>query len=98
MLEVWADQQKILHYWTKYTILRIIYSLSILFLGCIKTTCVDAQQLVVFRPFIVDETSVICLSICGAILKDTLLMDGDWKFFWIFLCQNFNGGQKYSPN
>jgi len=29
MLEVGADQQKILRYWTKYAFLRIVYSSSI---------------------------------------------------------------------
>ena len=37
MLEVGAEQQKILCYWTKYAFLCIICSLSFFCLGCIKT-------------------------------------------------------------
>ena len=41
----WAEQQKLSRYLTKYAFLRIIYSLSIFFLGCIKTPWGDAPQL-----------------------------------------------------
>jgi len=44
LMEVWADQQKILRYWTKYAFLRIVYSLSTFSLGCIKTPCDDAPK------------------------------------------------------
>jgi len=47
-LEVQADQQKILRYWTKYAFLRIIYSLSILSLGYITALWADAPSLVPF--------------------------------------------------
>jgi len=47
-LEVGADQQKILRYWTKYAFLRIIYSLSIFSLGCINTPWCDAPSFVLF--------------------------------------------------
>jgi len=52
-LEVGADQQKMLRYWTKYAFLRIILRLSIFFLGCIKTPRGDAPKFDdVFSAFI----------------------------------------------
>jgi len=43
-LEVAANRQKILRYWTKYAFLCIIDSLSIFFLGGIKTPWGDAHK------------------------------------------------------
>jgi len=48
MLEVGTDQQKILCYWTKYTILHIIYSFINFPLGCVKTSWGDIPSLVSF--------------------------------------------------
>jgi len=36
-LELWADLEKILRYWTKYAFLRIVYNLPIFSLGNIRT-------------------------------------------------------------
>jgi len=59
------DQQEILRYRTKYAFLRIIYSLSIFSLGCIKTPQGNAPNLVLFlSAFIIDE-----------IMKDILFFD-----------------------
>ena len=46
---------KNLRYWTKCAFLRIIYSVSILSLGCVKILWGDAPSSVPFSAFIVDE-------------------------------------------
>ena len=52
-LELGADQEKILRYWTKYAFLRIIYSLPIFSLGNIRTTWGNASKFgAVFGAFI----------------------------------------------
>jgi len=61
----------------KILILRIIYSLSIFSLGCIKTPWSDAPKFgIIFSAFIVDETSGFCLSMCWAVSK---LFASDWR-------------------
>jgi len=64
-----ADQQKILCYSTKYAFLRIIYTLSIFSLGCIKTPWGDANKFGTILAHLSQMKIYFCLSICWAVLK-----------------------------
>jgi len=93
MLEVGADQQKILRYWTKYAFFRIIYSLSIFSLGCIKTPWVSPKFGTVFSAFIVDEDIYfVCRYVFEPFRSYALPIDGGSAKFDVCPCQYLGVG------
>ena len=96
-LEVEADQQKILYYWTKYAFLQVIYSLSIFSLGNIRTPGSDAPKIgTVFSAFIVDEIYIFVCRYVELFRSYVLSIDGSGRNLTFFPGQIFRGGVFFS--